>query len=225
MWIAIFSASCAPSKFLTSVQPAEIQEMLKIEPISHISLIEKGNEPAYNDSISKSAEIILNESLAGLGEKLHLCPEEQKTADSLERKALKEEIDLLFISVEQDKKKKNTTPITPLIDSILTTNNKRFGLIIAQEGFTRSKRNYRGQIAKGLGIGVLTLGMFYTVPYKANSMIYALIVDNKDKNVTFFNRSFILDQEPTKRENIDKQLRKIFENHLWKREDPPVFEY
>ncbi len=199
--------------------------MLKIEPISHISLVEKGDEPAYNDSISKSTEIILNESLAGLGEKLHLCPEEQKTADSLERKALKKEIDLLILSVEQNKKKKITTPITPLIDSILTANNKRFGLVITQQGFTRSKRNYRGQIAKGLGIGILTLGMFYTVPYKANSMIYALIVDSKDKNVTFCNRSFILDQEPTKRENIDKQLRKIFENHLWKREDPPVFEY
>ena len=74
LWIAILSTSCAPTKFLTSVQPAEIQEMLKIEPISHISFIERGNEPFYNDSISKSTEITLNESLDAFGEKLRLCP-------------------------------------------------------------------------------------------------------------------------------------------------------
>jgi hypothetical protein len=44
--VAILCTSCSMSKILTSdVKPAEITEMLKIEPFSYISLMNQETEP------------------------------------------------------------------------------------------------------------------------------------------------------------------------------------
>ena len=63
-WSVVLLSSCATSKFLTSdVKPAEINEVLKFETFSYISLIEQGNRSVYNESLSSETKIILNESL------------------------------------------------------------------------------------------------------------------------------------------------------------------
>jgi len=188
--------------------------MLKIEPFSYISLIETGNRSAYNDSISSSTQLVLNESLETFRGKLRLSSEEIKLTDSLERERLERELNFLIMSAERNRNIKNI-PITPLIDSLLKANDKRFGLIIVQSGFTRAKGNYGGQVAKGIGMGILTMGMYYQTPIKANSTLYAMIVDNKNKNVAFYNKSVLQDKEPTEKENIIRQLNKIFETYFW----------
>jgi hypothetical protein len=188
--------------------------MLKIEPLSYISLIESGNRSVYNDSISKNTQLVLNESLETFKNKLHLSSEEIVLTDSLIKNRLEREINFLIMSAER-KRSINGISITPLIDSLLDANNKRFGLIIVQSGFTRAKGNYGGQIAKGIGIGILTLGMYYQTPIKANSTLYAMIVDNKNKNVSFYNKSVLQDKEPTEKENIIKQIKIIFEKYFW----------
>ncbi len=213
--VVFLCISCSPSKFLTSdVMPDEITEMLKIEPLSYISLIESGNRSVYNDSISKNTQLVLNESLETFKNKLHLSSEEIVLTDSLIKNRLEREINFLIMSAER-KRSINGISITPLIDSLLDANNKRFGLIIVQSGFTRAKGNYGGQIAKGIGIGILTLGMYYQTPIKANSTLYAMIVDNKNKNVSFYNKSVLQDKEPTEKENIIKQIKIIFEKYFW----------
>ena len=220
--VAILCTSCSKQKFITSgIQSVEINDMLKIQPFAYISLIEKGNRDVFNDSISSNTKIILNESLEMFREKLHLSSEELNITDTHITEELKQEIDLLISSVQSNKDIKNI-PITPLIESLLNTNEKRFGLIIVQYGFTRVKGNYGGQIVKGIGIGILT-GLLtgvsvYQNPIKANSTLHAIIVDNQNKNVAFYNKSVLQDNEPTKKENIIKQLNKIFENYFWKKQ-------
>jgi hypothetical protein len=118
------------------------------------------------------------------------------------------------MTAERNRSIKNI-PITPLIDSLLNANVKRFGLIIVQSGFTRTKGNFGGQIAKGIGMGILTMGMYYQTPIKANSTLYAMIVDNRNKNVAFYNKSVLQDKEPTEKENIIRQLNNIFEKYFW----------
>ena len=211
----VLLSSCATSKFLSSdVKPVEIKEMLKFEPFSYISLIEKGNRSVYNDSISSETKIILNESLETFREKLRLSSEEVIFTDSLERKKFEREINFLILSAERNRSIKNI-PITPLVDSLLSVNDKRFGLIIVQSGFTRAKGNYGNQIAKGIGMGILTMGMYYQTPIKANSTIYAVIVDREEKNVAFYHKNGLQDKEPTEKENITKQIHKIFEKYFW----------
>ena len=222
--IVILCTSCSASKFLVSdVKSAAINEMLKIEPFSYISLIEQGNMSAtYNDSISNYAKIVLNEALEIFRGRLNLSSEEIEIIDSFERKALEQELNFLIMSAERNRSI-NNIPITPLIDSMLIANNKRFGLIVVQNGFTRAKGNHGGQIAKGVGMGIitgiLTMGMVssYQVPTKANSTLYAVIVDSENKNIAFYNKSVMQDKEPTEKENITKQLHKVFEKYFWKK--------
>ena len=217
-WSVFLLSSCATSKFLTSdVKPLEISEMLKFEPFSYISLIEQGNRSVYSDSISNETKIILNESLETFREKMRLSSEEIKITDSLERKRFEQEISFLILTAERNRSIKNI-PITPLVDSLLSANEKRFGLIIVQSGFTRAKGNYGNQIAKGIGMGILTMGMYYQTPIKANSTIYAMIVDSKDKNVAFYNKNGLQDKEPTEKENVIKQIDKIFEKYFWEKQ-------
>ena len=214
LWIALLCSSCSGSKVLTSeVLPNEITEMIKIEPFSYISLIEKANRGVYNDSISSSTKTLLNESLNIFKEKLRLSPEEIIITDPTERIKLEQELNFLIMTAERNRAIENIQ-ITPLIDSLVTANDKRFALIIIQSGFTRKKNNYGSQIAKGIGMGILTMGMYYQTPIKSRSIIYAMIVDNQNKSIAFYNKSILQDKEPTEKENIIKQLNRIFENYF-----------
>ncbi len=224
LWVVILSASCSSSKFFTSdVKPNEIDEMIKIEPLSFISRIEKGDKDVYNDSISKIAKIALNESLETFRRKLRLSPEEIYVTDSLDRIELEQEIDFYIREAERNKKKKNhTIEITPLVDSLLRANDKRFGLLILQSGFTRAKGNYGGQVAKAIGMGLLT-GLatgtaYYQNPIKSGSTVYVVIVDHQEKNMTFYNKSITQNREPTEKENITNQLQSVFEEYFWEKQ-------
>ncbi|MCL2074769.1 MAG: hypothetical protein FWH18_12675 [Marinilabiliaceae bacterium] len=213
-WSVILLSSCVTSKFLTSdVKSEDINEMLKFEPFSYISLIEQGNRSFYNDSLSSETKIILNESLETFREKFRFSPEEITMTDSLERIRFEQEIKILILLAERNRSIKDIQ-IPPLIDSLLITNGKRFGLIIVQSGFTRTKSNYGNQIAKGVGMGILTMGMYYQTPIKANSTIYAVIVDSKDKNIAFYHKNVLQDKEPTEKEIIINQIHKIFEKYF-----------
>jgi len=217
LWVIILCSSCSTSKMLTSdVKPVEVTEMLKIEPFSYISLIETGNKSIYNASISSQANTVLNESLERLTRQLRLPSKGIKVNDSFERKKLENEINYLVLSAERNRNIKNIG-ITPMIDSLLRVNNMRFGLIIIQSGFTRAKGNYGGQVAKGVGLGILTMGMYVQTPVKSSSAIYAMIVDNKNKNVAFYNKSVLQDEEPTEEETITQQLYNIFEKYFFKK--------
>ena len=194
--------------------------MLKIEPFSYISLIEQGNRHAYNDSVSNYAKIVLNEALEIFGERLGLAPEKIEVTNFFDRVALEQELNYLIMTAGQSRSI-NNIPITPVVDSLLVANNKRFGLIVVQNGFTRAKGNYGGQVAKGVGLGiltgVLTMGMVsvYQVPAKANSTLYAIIADSENKNIAFYNKSVLQGREPAEIENITKQLHNIFKKYFW----------
>ena len=219
LWVAILCTSCSTSKILTSdVKPYEITEMLKIGPFSYISLIEKGNQGIFNDSISDFTEILLNESLESFRGKLRLSSEGIILEDELELEKLEEEISMMIMAADRSKSVHNI-PITPFLDSIMSVSNKRFGLIVIQNGFTRSKGNYGGQVAKSIGLGILT-GLltgraYYQQPVKSHSTLYAMIIDNRNKNVAFYNKSVVQDSDPTKKENITKQINKVFEKYFW----------
>ena len=219
LWIVLASASCSSPKFFTSgVNPFEINEMIKIEPCSFITLIDRGNRGSYNDSISNYSEMVLNEALESFSRDLRLSSEEIYTVDNQERNELEQEIDFLISSAEQNKKKYNIE-ITPLVESLLDEYNQRFGLIILQDGFTRVKGNYGGQVAKAIGLGILTgvvTGVsFYNSPVKASSTLHVIIVDNKEKNIAFYNKSILQEREPTEIETVKKQIMMVFDKYFW----------
>lgn len=216
LWSVTLFASCATSKMMTSgVHASEITEMLKFEPLSYISVIEKGNKSTFNDSLSIQTTKVLSETL-GMFEKLPLVDMNHNTNDSLRMREIEKEINFLVSSVIYNKNIKNLT-IPPMIISSLKEHNKHFGLIVIQSGFTRAKGNFGGQVAKGIGLGILTMGMYVQSPIKSNSSIYAMIVDAQNNDITFYNQSLLQEKEPMEKKTIEKQLNMIFENYFWQR--------
>jgi hypothetical protein len=213
--VAAFAVSCGSTKYLSSnVAPTEIDELLKLEAVSYISLIERGNDGAICDSVSQLSRIALRESLGTFGGRL--CLPSEVITDSLDLEKLSLEIHYLMTTAGHNKNVGNIS-IPPFIETLLSDNGQRFGLILVQEGFTRSKGNYTKQALKGAGIGLAT-GVLFGVattptPVKASSTLHAIIVDNEEKNIAFFNSS-TLQQEPMKKATIEKHLRKIFNKYL-----------
>jgi hypothetical protein len=212
--LLIFFSSCSTSKILTSdVKPAEIKELHYFEPISYISLIESGNRAKFNDTLSRFSEQLLQKAVKKQEGKVPV-KEVVSIEDTNIKNKIKQEISFMLLS-SNSKKKMSKLKITPVIDSILEANGNRFGLITIGYGFTRVKGNYGNQIAKGVAMGILTLGMFYQVPIKSSSAVYVMIVDAKENNIAFFRKSFIQDNEPLDENNIMEQIRKLFDGYFW----------
>jgi len=217
IFMTVVLASCSTPRRLTSdVKPMEVSEVLKIEAISYISLIEKGNMMTHNDSLSAIAQMALDKSVEQLREELRLSSDEIIISDLFDYEQLEEEILFLIRSLENSRDVRDVA-ITSSLEFLLSGNGKRFGLIVVQKGFARTGGNYRGQIAKNIGLGIAT-GLLtgvatYRTPMKSNSTLYAIIVDNQEKNVAFFNQSW-QEKDPTKQENITTQLKRTFEKYF-----------
>ncbi len=213
--ILIF-ASCTTTKMLTSgVKPFEIKDLQKFETISYMSLIQKGNMGKHNDSVSNVSRTMFNEALSSFGDKIPLASE-IKTDNLKLKKRIEKEIETLIITAK-NQKKIDGLKLTPVIDSLLEANGKRFGLLTVTSGFTREKGNYGKQVAKGAAMGLLTLGMVYQTPIKSNSTIYAMIVDAKENNVAFYKKSFV-EGEPLDKNLLSKQIKKLFDGYFWMKE-------
>jgi len=207
-------SSCTASKLLTSnVRPIEVTDLKLMEPFSYISMIKKGNRGQLDDSISLISKQLVFDALKNLKGQLPLTGE-IILSDTAIKNSLEKEYELLILTADRTKNIANLK-ITPTIDKILEANDTRFGLIIINTGFTRSKGNYGKEIAKGAALGILTLGMYYQTPIKAYSTIYAMIVDSEEDNIAFFKKSFLQDKEPLDESVLIKQFKKIFEGYFW----------
>jgi hypothetical protein len=176
-------------------------------------MIKKGNRGQIDDSISFISNQLVFNVLENYKGQLPLTGE-IILSDTAIKNSLEKEYELLMLTADRTKNITNLK-ITPTIDKILEANDTRFGLIIINTGFTRSKGNYGKEIAKGAALGILTLGMYYQTPVKAYSTIYAMIVDSKDDNIAFFKKSFLQDKEPLDESVLMKQFKKIFEGYFW----------
>nr|WP_271544675.1 hypothetical protein [Pelobium sp.] len=210
-------SSCATMKPMTSsVKHTEISDLQSFEPVSYISLIETGNKRKFNDSLSQISQKLLTSALKSFPDNIPITGD-VSVVEPRVKQILAKDIEYLVISAERQKSIA-TLKITPTLDSLLESKGKRFGIITAASGFTRKKGNYGGQIAKGVLTGLLTMGMYYQTPIKANSTIYTLIVDSKENNIAFFQKSFLQDKDPLEEDVIKKQIQKIFEGYFWTQE-------
>jgi hypothetical protein len=176
-------------------------------------MIKKGNRGQLDDSISSISKQLNINVLKSFNGQFPITGD-IILIDSTINKDLEKECENLILTAERNKSISNLK-ITPTLDKILEANDTRFGLIIICTGFTRLKGNYGKEIAKGVALGILTLGMYYQIPIKAYSTIYAMIVDSKEDNVAFYRKSFKQDLEPLDQEVLTNQYKKIFEGYFW----------
>ncbi len=218
----LLSVSCSSTRYLAeNVPDAEIFEAGRFEAISRISLIEKGNRAAHNDSLSQEFGGRLDDIIA-LRAPFAMPPEKMVFADTAEMRSMAEDLTVLAGIAERamasGSKKERAKPIytTHLIDSLLEAHGVKRAILTLHTGFTRTGANMAGQVAKGMGLGVVTavatMGMVsvYTVPVKANSTICIFVVDGERKQLVFYDKSF-LQGEPGKEKTLVKQVDKIFQ--------------
>jgi hypothetical protein len=197
--------SCMSTQLSSKIKPTEVTDLQLFEPTAYISLIEASNTSNYNDSLTNDSKKLLLKVVENSKEKIPITGQIIVT-DSLLNQKLKAEFDYLF------------TTITPIIDSLLEVNNKRFGILTLTNGFTRSRSNYSKQVAKGVAVGLLTLGMYVRSPIKSSSTMCVLIVDAKDNNVAYFNQSMLPQKEPLDEKIINTQFRNIFKGYFLPRD-------
>ena len=179
--LAGFFSSCATHGFTPNVTRSDIRQLAQFEMLANVGLIEKGNKVVYNDSLTVIAKDLFTTELAK--ETILPVTETIVIEDSVINNKVQYEIFVLMNCMERMKVK--DIPYPPTIDSILCARNERFGLLVFDWGFVRSTGNYAGQIAKGIAIGILTMGTYYTVPYKDMTKSGIIIVDTKNRNIAY----------------------------------------
>jgi hypothetical protein len=208
-------ASCVTNKYLasSSVKSEEVINQSYFEPFSYIHYVEKGNKSEFSDSLSYITKIKADSILASNKSLLRLTDKIDLMDDTLKAR-VENEIGYMAQLINQ-RRKLEGIPLTPTIDSLMESNNQRFSLAIVAAGFGRRKGNYGGQVAKGLGVGLLTLGMVVPTPIKSNLTMHAFIFDSERNEVVFYKRGLPAEKEPTDPEIIEKQIISLFNGYLY----------
>ncbi len=206
--------SCGANKALTStVKPEELSEMAYFEPISYISLVEKGNNPLPSDSLSAVANFRLDSVIQSRSGKYRIS-KKLIVEDVSAKQKLQEEISRVIRQLSSTKKIKDI-PTYPTIDSLMHVHNTRFAMASITHGFGRRKGNYGGQAAKGAAVGILTLGLYAPIPIKSNLSIYTVIFDAEKKEIAYYRQSPVREKSPTDGENLAKDMDWIFDGYFY----------
>ena len=207
--------SCVSSEELAKiVKPNDITRLGYFTPISQIGIIEKGNKATKSEFGSKRSTEVLDSLIISKKQTYNIY-NALTPVDSIIQKRLKEEISNLTIQASTKQRVHNIS-LSPTIDSVMEAHNERFALAFIATGFTRVKGNYGGQVAKSIGIGLLTMGMYVPTPMKASSGIHAVIFDSKNNLVAFYKSSQLVDKEPTDPAIVTRQVNYVLNNMLKK---------
>ncbi len=212
--ICLAVGGCATNKYLsTETKPSELTDIAYFEPISYIDYIEKGNEMVRDEDASKETtrlvevEFDRHKGLTKVTEKIEI-------EDSLLKNRIEEDIYYL-IGQANNKKSVKGLAITPLLDSVMESQGKRFAIGIVSSGFRRSKKNYKGQIAKGVGVGILSLGMAVPTPIKHRTVMFSIIMDSEKNEVCFYKNTLPVESDPNVPVTIKKQIDNLYYNYLF----------
>ena len=216
--IILFIYSCSVNRSLkTSTPTSEILSLSYFEPIAFINYVEKGNKSVPSDSLSVITKHKLDSLMHKHKSRLRLS-NELTFENEISKSIFNSETGRLAEAITRQRSL-NGIKITPVIDSIMEKNNTRFAMSVVAVGFGRRKGNYGGKVAKGIGVGILTLGMVTPVPTKSSLNLYGFIFDSKKDEVTYYNRQ-IPNKEvsPTDSESMEKLLLELFNGYLYEQE-------
>jgi hypothetical protein len=211
--IAITGVSCAGPHFVSKeITTAQITSVARFEPFSDIGYIESRNEILPSDSLTLIAQDLFLSTLAKFETRLPPGPA-LEYAGPATREVMMEEI-LHMLSFTGNKKSLNEATTLPLLNDMITASGNRFGLLMFQTGFSRKKGNYGKEVAKGVGLGILTAiatmgyGSAYYTPTKSNSTIHVFIIDAEKGNIAMYDK-VTGEVEPCNPEVVAKQVEKL----------------
>jgi hypothetical protein len=211
--LSIFTFGCGTTRPLHSkVKPHEIKTLDLLILPSNISSISKNNMPEFNQALSDSFQVAFTSKISNYIP-TELRQEELPISDLAVKQSINNELFNLISFVEKKRNIKNIQVSHKLIEYFSSIKSE-YVLVGFSSGFTREKGNYGKQVAKGLGVGLLTLGMVVPVPYKANLTNIIFILDVKNSNIAFYRRA-TGEIEPLKEVNIERRIKFILDSYFY----------
>ncbi|MBK6977160.1 MAG: hypothetical protein IPH28_08755 [Cytophagaceae bacterium] len=197
----------------SKLDPDNIKELEFYVLPSKISLIEKANIARLNPFLSDSLRLLF-ESKLPIALKSDLKFNKFEIFDEDVKDDIDNQLFRIILDVEKKKKIKNYKPNSQLLE-FLRLSDKQYLFVAYSKGFTREQGNFGMQIAKGIGIGLLTGGRIIPVPYKANFTNVFFIIDVKNSNLAFYQRNS-QELEPLKPNNVELKLDQILGGYFRK---------
>lgn len=183
---------------------ADVHEMVLLPPVGVVRTISQGNAAAYSPAASADAGEALRQALLRHDEKLRLVG-----ALPLPDTALRQAAARLTLSaataLERSRKRPLALP-APWLDSLLAARHQRYGLLSYVAGYTRTAANYRGQLAKDLGVGVLSLGLLVPLTAQHSTKVGVFIYDAQTQAVVYYKASWPVEKDPLAGVVIDQTL-------------------
>lgn len=210
--ISLLQISCGTTvPLLSNRKPYEVDTAFVYHLPSLITSIAKRNNQEFNnlysDSTYKIRTRIFNQILPQ-----SITPVSFEFMDLAEEQQMNKSFFEILNIVERERKIKGIKLNDKLVN-YLERKNTRYLILTFHAGFTRTQSNYAGQVAKGIGIGILTLGVLVPVPVKSNSTIICCILDTRNKNIAFYWKR-TAEVEPLDEKIINRQIRIIIDSWL-----------
>ncbi|GAB3504583.1 hypothetical protein [Emticicia fontis] len=210
--ISLFQFSCGTTvPLLSNRKSYEVDTASVYHLPSMITSIAKANRQEFNEIYSDSSLNIRSRDF-----NQHLP--KYMTPVSFEFKNPEEEQEMIksffdIINMVEREKKIKGIKLSSYLVNYLESKNTKYLILTFQAGFTRTASNYGTQVAKGLGIGLLTLGLVRPIPIKSNSTIVCCVLDTRNKNIAFY-RKRTAEVEPVDEKVINRQIRIIIDSWL-----------
>ena len=217
IWVLLFPillASCNSGKMLTSaVSPQNIQQITLLNPQGYVGVVDHGNKVEFNDSLSYLCASMTAATLQHDEQKFRIANTLSVNDTAINRKINAEIADMLYNLSQKTRLDKQ--PIPPVLDSVLHSEKIDYALAVAVTGFERREGNYNGQVAKSATLGVLTFGMFMSVPVKSNIEVYTAIIDEEHGNIAFYRQSTPAEKSPVDPLALNDTFGSLFEGYLY----------
>ncbi len=196
-----------------------IDKILVFEPLVNIDTVGKQNKREFSPEVSKEVAGYVRQGLvAAIPQQVQQVP---FNPDSVSTRSLFNEMIEIVKTVEALKRRTVTVALTPSMAYILEKHNCRYAMGTLVFGFTGLKGNFGKQVAKGVGVGILTgiltLGTVVVVPVpnKAYATIYSFALDKEKNEVVFYKRVHGDGVEPTKPEQLQKEIVNSFAPYFY----------
>lgn len=231
--LLICAAAQAKQYKAKGAKPESIDSLYYFEPVGSIGMIATRNDLMKSDSLSVKNVLAQKALLQHYTEKLKLAGPVQVNDTVLQKRIKKELLELMANAAK--KKYFEELGHSSVIDSVMDAGNKRFALIMLNQGFVRTKENKRWQQKQanaqsalaGLGLlgalGALAFSNNGTsaVPLIATSSdLYIMIIDARENKTYYFGSDFShtgFDYNPTDVNELNEQFTTLFEGFYFPR--------
>jgi len=209
---SIVISSCGTTSYLASgYNMDDMRNVVLFQPASKIETIGKGQITVTNDTACLASQELLLQTFKTCETGLNINSTYSPTS-TVEEEIIKTGIESVYAQYLNSTNPRNASAfvVPESLDKIIENTGNRYGMIVYHYGFSRTGANYAAQIAKGIGLAILTLGSVYTVPYKDKSNINVFIIDSEQDIIAWQNFDIAADYNPLKQKHINKQFKRLF---------------